>query len=84
MNWLNRILGTKDREQKERTEKVAEYVHKQKNTFSSEMGKIQNQAKKVHTKTKEVHEESKKLLEIVDSVTSQIAIATGGKKRGLR
>lgn len=84
MKWLMRLIGYNDKIQKERTDKVAEYVHNQKNVYSSEMGKIRKQAKRVHEKAKKTHEESAKLLEIVEGVTSSIAIATGGKRRGLR
>lgn len=84
MNWLEKFLGTKDKEQKKRMEEVSEYVHTKKNAFSAEMGKIHTQARKVHQKTKEAHEESVRLMEIVDGVTANIAIATGAKRRGLK
>lgn len=76
MKWLNRFLGTKDKEQEQRTEDVAIYVHEQKQDFKKQMDQLQIQAIKVHAKTKKAHEESIKLLDI----TTQIAQATGNKE----
>ena len=76
MEWLNRFLGTKDKEKVKRTEKVDVYVEKQKVTFISDMGKIKKQAQRVHFSTRKAHEESAKLLGVVNDITVQIDRAT--------
>jgi len=81
MIWIFRFLGLYDKKQAERTQAVADYVHKRKNEFTLDMAKIQLQAKKVHEKTNTAHEEAIKLKEMVDGVTANIAIATGGSRR---
>jgi hypothetical protein len=81
MKWLSRFFGTYDKEQQERTDQVAGYVHNQKNTFAGEMKKIELQAKKVHKRTKEAHRESIRLLDVVNDVTTQIAEVTGASGR---
>lgn len=80
MKWLKRFLGLYDKQQAERTEEVAQYVHAKKNKFTADMAKIQNQVKKVHMKTMQAQEESLKLKDIVDDVTERIALVTGGLK----
>lgn len=79
MKWITRFLGLRNKEQKNKDEQAAKYIHKQKDFFTCEMAKVQNQAKKVHEKTRKAHQESVRLLEVVTDVTIQIAKATGNK-----
>jgi hypothetical protein len=50
---------------------VSDYVHKRKNELTSDMAKLQLQARKVNDKTKVAHEESVKLKEMVGWSYSQ-------------
>lgn len=79
--FLISFLGLNDGQQRARTAEISNYVHDRKNTYAKEMLKIQIQAKKVHHKTKQAHEESTKLNNMVEDITYQIAVATGGMDR---
>jgi hypothetical protein len=82
MSWFSNFFGSKDAEQRERTDRVSAYVHAKKNKYTSEMLNIHNQSKKVHDKARQTQQEAVKLKEMVDDVAYKIAISTGGIRRG--
>lgn len=81
MSWLHRFLGTKDKQQKERTDDISFYIHQRKNEFMNDMLRIQVQAKTIHRKAQQIQEESVRLQNIADDVAARIAKATGGVDR---
>lgn len=80
-NFITRFLGLHDQEQKARTKAVLNYGEKKREEFEKEMSKVQAQAKRVNKKQLQARAETAKLIEVVDSVTAKIMIATGGKIR---
>lgn len=77
-NAIKRVLGLHDRKQLERTQKVADYVHKKKNKFTTEMAEVQQQAKLIHLNALRTARASNKLISVVDDIAAKVAIATGG------
>lgn len=82
--FITSFLGLNEKKQQAKTEEVAAYVHDKKNTYTSEMIKIQSQARKLHTKTRQAHEESVKLNNMVDDIVYKVAQATGGIERTIK
>lgn len=80
-NFLSRFLGLHDKKQEQKSEEVADYVHKKKNQFTADMGKVQIQTRKVHKKTLQAQVESDKLVRIVNDIAAQIVRVTPGGKR---
>lgn len=78
MNWLYRFLGVHDKQQKIQSEKVSVYVNVKQEEYKKDMQTLQKQAQKLHTKTRQAHSESVKLNEMIDGITKNIAIASGG------
>lgn len=82
MNIIN--IFKKNKGSEERAQEVNETVHEAKNKFTSDMLKLQEQSRKIHEANIISLEESKKLNKIVTDIANQVAIATGGKKRGIK
>jgi hypothetical protein len=80
-NFITRLLGLHDQEQKARTEAVLDYGNKKREEFEKEMTKVHAQATRVNKKQLQAQAETAKLIEVVDSVTAKIMVATGGKIR---
>ena len=75
-NWLFRFLGLHDKKQKERTEDVAQYVHKKKNKFTADMLDIQIRAKHAHNEAKKSLKHAQKTVRITEDITQRLAIVT--------
>lgn len=78
-NWLFRLLGLHDKEQKERTRAVTDYAERKGEEFARHMSKVKAQATRVQKSQMKVHQETVKLVSTIDDVTAQIMRATGGK-----
>jgi hypothetical protein len=76
--WRNFFDGEK--EIKERQEKVTKVMHRKKTQFERTMNEIQRQSHKLKKQNEKAFLESQRLASLVDSVTKDIAIATGGIK----
>lgn len=63
------------KEQKKKEEQVRDIVHEKKNKFTADMLRIQEQSRKQSLKARQ---NTIRLSDVVESVTKNIAIATGG------
>lgn len=77
MKWLQRFLGLHDKDQKARTQEVAEYVHDKKNEFAVTMAKAQQKAQQQHDKARKLIPESAKIESRILDITQQIYMVTG-------
>lgn len=70
-----------DRKKEQVADDASDYIHKKKNEFQGEMGKLAAQSKKLHRSALQTQEEAVKMNKIVNDITSKIALATpGGRK----
>lgn len=84
MNWLSRLLGLHDKKQQKRTQEIADYVDVKNSELDLQMEIMKKQARKMHQTTRKAYEEAVQLNKIVDGITYKIAVASGGKRRGLK
>lgn len=80
MNWLLRFFGYYDKEQKQKTQDVSDYVGFKQGQFHKEMSKMHKQVLILHENTRQTYEASIQLEKMVKDVAQRIAIATGGLK----
>lgn len=81
MSFLKNLFGNGAKE-KIKQEKIADKLIIEKDKFTKEMSKIRAQSDKLSRQSQLTLQESKALARMVDSVTKNIAIATGGLTDG--
>lgn len=80
MNILDKLFSGNGGKKKQ--QEIAEALVVKKNKFEADMAKIEIQSIKLKKQSEVTLQESTRLADMVDSVTRNIAIATGGIERG--
>lgn len=78
--WWRRLLGRSRKNEKILDEKAQE-AHQIKNSMTKDVLRIQKKVDKINLHT---NQKLNEVSEDLKSVTYRIAVATGGKKRGLK